>query len=239
MRQRIYLLFIGLVGVVLSESCENTIGADVKYEGALHEMMSGDLQARISLDSLSQEQNLYAIGAIENLKGEVQIFDSEPFNSVVDNREIILDKTFDIKAVLLVYAQVPHWHNFEIPAGINSSAKLEEFIFKQANANDIDITEPFPFLIEGSPKSLDWHVIDWKDGDTVHSHQKHKEAGEHGVLKKRKVEIIGFYSTAHKGIFTHHSTLVHMHFKTDDRKLAGHVDKLVLDRNMILRLPAL
>lgn len=239
MRQRIYWLFIGLVGIVLFESCEDKIDPDVKYAGALHEMMSGDLQARISLDSFSQKQNLYALGAIENLKGEVQIFDSEPNNSVVDNREIILDKTFDKKAVLLVYVQVPKWQNFEIPAKINSIAKLEEFIAQKANDYARVITEPFPFLIEGSPKSLDWHVIDWRDGDTVHTHQKHKETGVNGILQKKEVEIIGFYSTAHKGVFTHHSTLVHMHFKTADDKLAGHVDKLVLGRNMTLKLPVL
>ncbi|MFT5752401.1 MAG: alpha-acetolactate decarboxylase, partial [Dokdonia sp.] len=36
---------------------------------------------------------------------------------------------------------------------------------------------------------------------------------------------------------THHSTNMHMHFKTDDDTMAGHVDDLVLDKKFILKLP--
>ena len=36
-------------------------------------------------------------------------------------------------------------------------------------------TKPFPFLIEGNASSLNWHVIDWKKGDTEHTHEKHQK----------------------------------------------------------------
>ena len=51
--------------------------------------------------------------------------------------------------------------------------------------------------------------------------------------------MVGFYSDAHHGIFTHHSTNMHIHMKTGDHKVAGHVDDLTLGPKMILKLPDL
>lgn len=210
---------------------------DVKYSGALRTMMSGDLRATTSLDSLSKKEHLYVLGAFENLKGEIQIFDGKALNTTVVSKELVFDKTFDKKAALIVYAQVPDWLSIDIPNYVDSSTKLEKFIEEQANKNDIDTKKPLPFLIEGRVKSLSWHVINWKDGDTIHTHKKHKESGMNGVETNKEVEIIGFFSKSHKAVFTHHTTFLHMHFKNQDEELAGHVDDLELGGNMILKLP--
>jgi len=199
--------------------------------------MSGDIRATASLDSLSKKQHLYALGALENLKGEIQIFDGKALNSKVASEELILDSKFDKKAVLIVYAEIGDWTSVDIPNGIDSSAKLEKFIEEQAINNSIDTEKPLPFLIEGKAQSLSWHVINWKDGDTIHTHKKHQESGMNGILANEKVEIIGFFSKSHKAVFTHHSTFLHMHFKTKNEGLAGHVDELKIGSNMILKLP--
>lgn len=228
---------IGFAATLLLSSCSKAPETEVRYSGALRKMMFGDLQATASLDTLKQKQNLYAIGAVENLKGEIQVFDGRPLNSNVRTDEIVLDKTFGKKAALLVYAQVAKWQNIELPSKVNSSEKLEEFLEQQAKDRGLRTKEPFPFLIEGCVKSLKWHVIDWEEGDTVHSHQKHKEAGANGVLENEEVEIIGFYSQSHQAVFTHHSTFMHTHFKSKDEQIAGHVDDLLLGSTMILKLP--
>ena len=49
--------------------------------------------------------------------------------------------------------------------------------------------------------------------------------------------MLGFYSDSHHAIFTHHTTNMHMHVKTDNNEIAGHVDALVLGEGMILKLP--
>ncbi|WP_282161040.1 acetolactate decarboxylase [Ulvibacterium marinum] len=216
----------------------NNQNTDVKYSGALRTMMSGDIKATASLDSLSKKQHLYALGAFENLKGEIQIFDGKALNAVVEAEELVFDTTFDKKAALLVYAEVSDWSSVDIPDDINSSAKLEKFIEEQANKNGIDTEKPIPFLIEGNAQSLSWHVINWKDGDTEHTHQKHQESGLNGIEKNKEVEIIGFFSKSHKAVFTHHTTFLHMHFKTDDNKIAGHIDDLEIGNEMLLKLPA-
>ena len=211
---------------------------EVKHTGALRSIMSGNLNATASLDSLNSKPNLYAIGALENLNGELQVFDGESFNSIVKDSKVVIDPAFDQKAALLVYAQVPDWEVIEIAPGLQTrKTALEEFIRKTAVGRGISIEKPFLFLLEGKVTSLDWHVIDWPEGDTEHTHQKHKDSGLNGTMENKKITIIGFFSLHHKAVFTHHTTNVHMHFKTDDGLLAGHVDDVRVGNNMILKLP--
>ena len=230
-------LLITFFAFVVLGCTSNTENGDVKYSGALRSMMSGDLQATASLDSLSAKPHLYALGAFENLKGEIQIFNGKAFNTAVQSGNLVFDKTFDKKASLIVYAEIANWQNIEIPSAINSSKKLETFIEEQAKKLGIDTEKPIPFLIEGKSQSLSWHVINWKDGDTKHTHKKHKESGLNGIEENEKIEIIGFFSKSHKAVFTHHTTFLHMHFKSENEELAGHVDDLKLGNAMILKLP--
>jgi acetolactate decarboxylase len=49
---------------------------------------------------------------------------------------------------------------------------------------------------------------------------------------------IGFFSTEHKAIFTHHDTFLHMHLITTDRQKMGHLDEVFLKKGTIkLYLP--
>ena len=210
----------------------------VKYKGALKNMMhKGDLSAKADLRNLQETKHLYAIGAIESLKGEIQIFNSQSFNSHEELDSMVINDSFERKACLLVYASVQEWRSIEIPATITNQKQLEKFIKESAHANNIDINEPFPFLLEGMVTSFDWHVINWKDGDTEHSHEKHVNSGLHGTKENLALDMLGFYSNSHHAIFTHHTTNIHVHFKTKDGKMAGHVDDLNLGEKMVLKLP--
>jgi len=210
----------------------------VEYKGALKNIMrKGDISSKVSLKKFKNTKDFYAIGALDNLKGEIQIFDSKPFITSVINNKLSFDNSFNKKATLLVYASVDKWKSINIPNTIITYKQLESFIEQAAKKNQIKIDEPFPFLIEGTPKSFDWHVINWKDGDTEHSHKKHINSGLHGTINNKQIEILGFYSNSHHAIFTHHTTNMHMHIKTVDHKLAGHVDALTLSEGMVLKLP--
>jgi acetolactate decarboxylase len=41
----------------------------------------------------------------------------------------------------------------------------------------------------------------------------------------------------HSGIYTHHTTSMHIHFMTQDKTISGHSDNMILGKNMILKLP--
>ncbi|MGJ8667582.1 MAG: acetolactate decarboxylase [Patiriisocius sp.] len=230
-------IFILLTVIFLSACKEQEYKGSVYHSGALKTMMSGDLSTTVSLDSLKQKPHLYALGAVENLKGEIQIFDGQPLNSIVIDNSIKIDQSFKTNASLLVWSQVEDWEEVMIPSSLKNLEALEKFIREQADLKGIELEKPFPFKIEGKVESLNWHVIDWPQGDKTHTHKKHKEAGLNGLIAEQPVEIIGFYSEAHKTIFTHHSSFVHMHFKTNDASLAGHVDELLIGNEMILKLP--
>jgi len=210
----------------------------VEYKGALKNMMhKGDISAKADLTDFENIECFYALGAIENLKGEIQIFDSKSFNTIVIDSTLTFDNSFNKKATLLVYASVSKWKSVYIPDNIVTYKQLESYIRQTAKENQIITDEPFPFLIEGTPKSFDWHVINWKEGDTEHSHEKHITSGLFGTINNRPVEMLGFYSNSHHAIFTHHTTNMHIHVKTIDNKIAGHVDGLTLGKGMILKLP--
>ena len=230
------LVFFTIAFLSCRDKESKTLSTVVKHSGALRTIMSGNIQPVISLDTLSKMKNLYALGAVDNLKGEIQIFDSQPSNSFVVDSSLQIKDSYNLKASLLVYAEIKAWESFEIKNCVTKS-DLEEQIFKIATEYNIDTNKPFPFLLEGNVKSLDWHVINWKDGDTIHNHKKHKESGLNGTLQNKDVEIIGFYSTKHKAIFTHHTTNIHMHFKTEDDAIAGHIDDLLLNNSITLKLP--
>ena len=55
-------------------------------------------------------------------------------------------------------------------------------------------------------------------------------------LNEEHVDIVGFFSTQHKGIFTHHDSYLHLHLITRDRTKMGHLDDVEFDE-MKLYLP--
>lgn len=229
--------YIKISLLLLLVSCNNQ-GFKVGYKGQLRDMMvNGNISKNAELKDYENIKHFYALGAIENLKGEIQIFNSKPINSSVVDNKLIIDNTYNKNANLLVYGAVKDWETINIPDTIKNYDQFEIFVNQAANSFNIDTEKPYPFLLEGVVDSLQWHVIDWKDGDTLHTHEKHKKAGLKGTLINTKIEALGFYSKSHHAIFTHHSTNMHIHSKTSDGEIAGHVDDLILGNKMILKIP--
>lgn len=236
------LLLIILISII---ACDNnksrsTKSSVVTYQGALKKMMrKGDIGAKASLSDYAHIDHLYALGAIENLKGEILIIDSAPYNTSVIDNTIKVDSSYSKRATLLVSAVVNEWSSHTIPRHVSSLKDLEKYIKRIADTQLLDIRRPFPFMIEGRAEKMSWHVIDWKDGDTVHSHKKHVESGLNGTINNQDAIMLGFYSDSHHGIFTHHSSNVHIHTKLSDGSIAGHLDDIVLGPNMLLMLPVI
>lgn len=235
---RILILFL----IIIMNSCSvsNDKQVEVHHFGALKNMMhKGDLSAKVTLDELKDMNHLYALGAVENLKGEVLILDGIPSVSYVkgndSSKTMMLDDSFEKNACLLVLASVEEWESINIPNTVVTYEEFEGYVAETAAEKGIDIEKPFPFMIEGLAKSFDWHIIDWPENDTEHSHEKHIYSGLYGTLENQTVEMLGFYSNKHHAIFTHHSTNMHVHVKSD--KATGHADNFTLGENMILKLP--
>ena len=229
------------MGLLLASCTATEKGSNnykVEYKGALkNAMFKGDLSAKIDLSDLQNTTHLYALGAFENLKGEVQIFAGKPFNTIAEDGVLVFDQSFNKKATLLVYASVKEWQNIVIPDSIVTYEQFETFVDFMANENHLDTNEPFPFMLSGVLQSFEWHVINWKDGDTDHSHEKHVQSGLNGTINNRQVKMLGFYSDSHHAIFTHHTTNMHIHVKTKEGNVSGHVDGLLLIPGITLKIP--
>ncbi len=232
------VILVVLAAILLASCKTPSSNYRVHYRGALKTLMhEGDLRAVIALDTLQHVPNLFALGAIENLKGEVLIYKSRPFVSSVQDSAVVVDRSFSHKAALLVYTQVGKWRETAIPTEVRNAAEFEAFLLTAAKQEGINAADPFPFLLTGAAAFVDWHVIDWAEGDTTHTHEKHKASGLHGRLEQQAVEILGFYSEKHHGIFTHRNSNMHLHVKTVAGDFAAHVDDLGVNGEMSLFLP--
>lgn len=233
-----WFILIIILPVFTSCTMESGTTIPVEYAGALKNMMKkGDISAKILLDTISDKNHLYALGAMSGLKGEIQIFDGQPLTAYAHSGLVKIDSTFPEDATLLVYSRMKDWLEIPIDENIKSMKQLEKYARGEAIKKGINVEEPFPFLIDGNIESMNWHVINWPEGDTEHSHDKHIASGPHGQLNQVRAEILGFYSSHHKGVFTHHTSSVHLHANVPSHKIAGHIDDLTLGDDCILRLP--
>jgi len=237
---KVFLHLCAWATLLLMANCtkSNEAVPVVRHYGALKQIMhQNDLAPKAALTDFKSTKNFYALGALEQLKGEILVLHSHAFIAQQQDGQLEVNNSFDHKATLLVTAQVASWASFPVPDDVVSYKDLENFISKTAKGHGLDPNRPFPFLLEGIVASADWHVVNWKAGDKEHSHQKHINSGLKGSIKDREVDILGFYSEKHKAIFTHHSTFMHLHIKTKDDRIVGHLDDLTLSKKMTLKLP--
>jgi acetolactate decarboxylase len=208
----------------------------VKWVGAQRNVLQGDISGHIALASISGLQNLYAVGPAERLQGEVSIFDSVPSISRITDGAIGIETDSKVNACFLVYAQVNAWRSVTIPTAIGDEATLATYMVKVASELGIDVGQPFPFLINATPERATFHVLDKRDG-LPHNAELHEKAKVRFVLQWEPVEIIGFYSNRHRGIFTPGDANVHMHVKSADGRMSGHLEKIHLERGASLAVP--
>lgn len=211
-------------------------GYTVKWVGAQRNVLQGDISGHIALSSLSDLPNLYAVGPAERLRGEVSIFDSVPAISRITDGSLKIETNFNHCACFLVYAQVSAWHRILFPTAIGDEATLETHIVKFASELSIDVSRPFPFLINPIPERATLHVLDKRDGLT-HNPKLHEKAKVRFLIQREPVEVIGFYSNRHRGIFTPGDANIHMHAKSADERMSGHLEKIQLERGATLAVP--
>ena len=111
----------------------------------------------------------------------------------------------------------------------DSSMKVEEVNSEKA---------PFLFRVSGVVEHAVIHVVNLPEGSEVSSPSEAHQGQVNYELDEETVEILGFFSTEHKAIFTHHDTYVHMHLMSSDRQMMGHLDEVLFKAGDIkLHLP--
>jgi acetolactate decarboxylase len=194
--------------------------------GELRQIMhQGKFEARVGLDTLAKT-NVYGLGAMDSLAGEILILDGNVFQSSGKDDSLFVSTDSKTKATLLVYAEISAWDTLNIA----NATDMETELSKVAN-----LLKPFPFILIGKP-SIDYHIInfDAKNGDF----NKHKEGAFTGSIDNEDLTVLGFYSTDAKGIYTHHDSNLHMHMINENRTIMGHVDRIDINgKDLKLLLP--
>lgn len=194
---------------------------NVKIIGAMKNVMwNGELAGIIDLDTLSKK-NLFGLGPVEYLSGEILIFEGKAYKSMVlADSTMHVEETYKIQAPFFAFANINEWTEVKWADSIRSIQQLEAFLEKQTQ----NIRRPFLFRFIGEIEWATIHVVNLPEGSIVRSPSDAHQGQKKFKLENTSVDILGFFSTQHKGIFTHHDTYVHMHLITSDRKKMGHVD---------------
>lgn len=206
----------------------------IKVTGAMKNVMwKGELEGRIHLDTISDKNGLYGLGPLSHLKGELLIKNGESYVSkVISDSTMSVEKRFDVSAPFFVYGNVNEWDVSELPSEVQTIKELEQFIDKKT----MDYKRPFVFKIIGEVSNAIIHIQNLPEGTKVSSPKEAHTGQIKYNIGNELIEIIGFFSTQHHGVFTHHDSNVHMHLITASEDKMGHLDE-VHCKKMKLYLP--
>jgi acetolactate decarboxylase len=221
----------------------------VEYAGAQKDIfVSGKASSIVSLQDLADHKNLYAMGPIDGLDGEITVFDSKPYITQVRGDHFVMDNSFKHGAFFLVWTEQAAWLDIPVPAAVKGYVDLQKFVKAQAQSAGIDVTKPFPFLLSGTPVEIKWHInVDRTEGKPI-TKESFAKSKQPFVTKSEPVDIIGFYSESHAGVFLTATTpaikegsgmqnAIHIHLVSKTSKAAGHIDDITMGEGMMLRLP--
>lgn len=141
-------------------------------------------------------------------------------STVLADSTMKVENVRDAQAPFFVYAAVPQWKEVELPDSVINLKVLDSYLATLSNEDK----KPFAFKLEGRIDAATIHVVNLPEGTTVSSPDEAHQGQVNYHLKNEQVEMIGFFSTKHKGVFTHHDSNTHIHLITENRSKMGHLD---------------
>ncbi|HYF67753.1 MAG TPA: acetolactate decarboxylase [Ohtaekwangia sp.] len=223
-------IFVGLIVSV------NTMAqTHVKVAGAMRNVMrKGEIFGIINLDTIRNKTGLYGLGPVEYLAGELLIIDGRSYRSKVRNASsMVVEETYQTKAPFFVYANAVAWDEHMLPVEIKTIQQLERYM----DSLTVNKKRPFVFKLSGPIVHAKIHLQNLPEGTEINSPEDAHRWKVNYEIKDREVDIVGFFSSAHQGIFTHHDSFLHMHMITKERDQMGHLDEIIFQKGIKLYLP--
>jgi acetolactate decarboxylase len=208
----------------------------VRWVGAQRDVLGGDVSGKISLGSLADLPHLYGLGPRAGVSGEITVFDGEPCVARVLDGHLRVEKSVEHEACFLVYDQVDAWHEDVQRQALDGEAALETAVLRAAREVGVDGAAPLIFLVRAAAADVTFHVLDKRDG-LPHTPALHEQAKVRFQIEKQAVEVLGFYSTRHRGIFTPRDSDLHMHLRTLDGRASGHVERIAVEPGAVIAVP--
>ena len=239
-----YKLFRSIIIVqLIMYSCSNTLSHTDKVDddhkltviGAMRDVMwNGKLEGNFYWDNVVDKESIFGIGPLSYLKGEVLIWDGIPLVSTVHPKDssVLVEQNDTLSSPFFVMAKVNSWQKVEIPSSITTNQQLDQFLLSSNFKNG----KPHAFKLSGIVEKASYHIQNLPDGSEVSNPQQAHKGQVKYRLDQVEVDILGFFSQDHQGVFTHHDTYTHMHIISKDKKYMGHLDDLKI-QNMNLFIP--
>lgn len=231
-----------LVGLSISKSFAqqiNLVGSTAKI------MIERELSASLSLDTITNRKHLYAIGAVENLQGEVLIVNGQPLVAELNqNRQPRWVSTWDRNLIFLVSANVNSWNKIMLDVPIHNRKELEAVIFAEAEKLGLDISGGFPFRVKVKADTIQAHIAFLRPETIANFSPLGKKQDDYPILlTDEPVRIIGFAGTTAGGRFAmpampgRTASNMHIHYLKADESEAGHIEELNFQGKWQLCLP--
>ena len=187
------------------------------------------------LQQFKDKKNLYAVGPVADLDGEITAIAGKIYVARVKHGEVKTDSDLSTSASFLVWSEVGAWQApVRLGAKVENHAQLEKQIEALATKAGIDTSRPFPFKLEGVFEWVDYHIL------VPITHQQtqagHSDGAKKISAKMADAEIVGFFSTNHEGVFTHKGSVAHLHV-VERNGNSGHVDEIGASANVRVALP--
>lgn len=221
----------------------------VEYGGSQKTIFaSGKAERVVPVGAMAAGADSFGVGAVAGLDGEITVLNGKPYVTKVRGTGYTLDHDHDHAATFAVWARVPRWRDEPVPATVKGYLDLQNLVKARAVAAGIDVSKPFPFQLTGTPAEVKWHInLDLTEGKPINTELFAKSKANY-VAKNQAMDIIGFYSEKHPGVFISAyapaiqkesglMNAIHIHMVSKDGKSAGHIDNLTLAPGMTLRLP--
>lgn len=225
-------ILISLLFLLFANCTKESTFSNIKTVSAMRNAMwKGELGAKIKLDTIQNKTNLYGIGPLSYLTGEITIANGKSYVSkVTSDSTMLVTETFNVSAPFFVYTNVKKWNSIKIPPSIKSILDIESFL----DSISKDIKHPFAFKLSGEVAHAKVHIQNLPEGTKVSSPKEAHQGQTNYSINNTEVEVVGFFSTTHQGVFTHHDSFVHMHLISKDRKTMGHLDDIKINKMELL-----
>lgn len=241
-----------LVGALAVSACATTVPATkeglVEHYGAQKVIFeTGKAEGKVPIAAMSGANGAYGVGAYEGLDGEITIYEGKPYVTKVRGNGFMMDNSTNGAAIFAAWTKNMQWRDEPVPAEVKGYLDLQRHVKVRAAAAGIDTSKPFPFLMTGTPAELKWHInVDLTEGKPIDTKLFAKSKAGY-VMKNEAVDIVGFYSENHPGVFISAyapaikekdvKNTIHFHLVSKDGKSAGHIDDITMVGGMTLRLP--
>ena len=145
----------------------------------------------------------------------------------IERELVVTVASWRARACFLVWAPSRPGSSARLDAGAPASTSSSVEVVALARATGLDPERPLPFRVRATAVDATLHVLDKRDG-LPHNPERHEQAKVRRTLEHTAVELVGFYSRQHRGIFTPKESNVHVHLRTEDGRISGHLEAIRL-----------